>query len=144
MMMMTMMMCFLKSSLTPSSSKNERIMPWWKWAIMPHFFFWRIYTIIYNTVVISGRIIGMIWSVLRQSFPLYQVWIHLMRENEKFNGMHNGLFGICVVTDVWHMRGERCVMKSNFRKNFLKKVMYQPGRLVSLSLLTQWGNRSFT
>jgi len=29
------------------------------------------------------------------------------------------------------------VMKSNFGKNFSKKYMYKPGRLVSLVLLTQ-------
>jgi len=31
----------------------------------------------------------------------------------------------------------RCVMKSNFGKNFSKKDMYKTGRLVRLVLLTQ-------
>ena len=36
--MMTMMMCFLKGSLTANSSKNELIVSCGKWAIMCHFF----------------------------------------------------------------------------------------------------------
>jgi len=36
------------------------------------------------------------------------------------------------------------VMNLNFEKNFLEKLCTKPGRLASLSLMTQWGNRSLT